>query len=150
MPKQGLILAIKMAIMFSLSSNPAHQGGKCTEDHYTIAEAKNRLPSIIHSVEKGPSVKLTRRGRTVAVLLSIAEYDRLNRKTGSFWSALQSLRNQVEIQRIEISDVDFDGLRDKTPGREVGWTQWTRLNTLKARRPCFWIQRQLFGLRVSA
>ena len=93
------------------------------EDQYTIAEAKNRLPSIIHAVEKGPSVKLTRRGRPVAVLLSIAEYDRLNRKTGSFWSALQSLRNQVEIQRIEISDVDFDGLRDKTPGREVGWTQ---------------------------
>ncbi len=93
------------------------------EDQYTIAEAKNRLPSIIHSVEKGPSVKLTRRGRPVAVLLSIAEYERLNRKIGSFWPALQALRNHVEIQGIEISDMDFDDLRDETPGRDIRWTQ---------------------------
>ncbi len=42
------------------------------EDQYTIAEAKNRLPSIIHSVEKGPSVKLTRRGRHVATQVTVA------------------------------------------------------------------------------
>jgi antitoxin Phd len=93
------------------------------EDQYTIAEAKNRLPSIIHSVERGPSVMLTRRGRPVAVLLSIAEYERLNRKMGGFWPALQAVRNHIETERIEMSEADFDDLRDKTPGREVGWTQ---------------------------
>lgn len=93
------------------------------EDQYTIAEAKNRLPSIIHSVEKGPSVKLTRRGRPVAVLLSIAEYERLSRKRGGFWPALQAVRNLVGSEDVEISDMDFKGLRDKTEGREVGWAQ---------------------------
>ena len=93
------------------------------EDQYTIAEAKNRLPSIIHSVEKGPSVKLTRRGRPVAVLLSIAEYERLNPKGGGLWLALQAVRNLVQTQDIEISDLDFKGLRDKTAGREIDWTQ---------------------------
>jgi antitoxin Phd len=93
------------------------------EDKYTIAEAKSRLPSIIHSVEKGPSVKLTRRGRPVAVLLSIAEYERLNRNIGKFWPALQEVRKKVETQRIGISDMDFDDLRDKTPGRDIGWIQ---------------------------
>ena len=90
------------------------------EEQYTIAEAKNQLPSIIHSVEKGPSVKLTRRGRPVAVLLSIAEYERLGRKRGGFWLALQAVRNLAGSEEVEISDMDFKGLRDKTEGREVG------------------------------
>ncbi len=93
------------------------------EDQYTIAEAKNRLPSIIHSVERGPSVKLTRRGRPVAVLLSIEEYERLRRKKTGFWLSMQAFRNLVESQGIEVSDIDFNDLRDKTPGREVGWIQ---------------------------
>jgi antitoxin Phd len=88
------------------------------EDQYTIAEAKNRLPSIIHSVENGPSVKLTRRGRPVAVLLSIAEYERLHRQKGNFWASLLKFRKNIENLDFEISDMDFTGLRDKTPGRE--------------------------------
>ena len=55
------------------------------ENQYSIAEAKNKLPSIIHSVERGPSVKLTRRGRPVAVLLSIQENERLSQKKKDFW-----------------------------------------------------------------
>jgi prevent-host-death family protein len=36
----------------------------------SIAEAKNRLPAIVHQVEKGSGVQLTRYGKPVAVLLS--------------------------------------------------------------------------------
>lgn len=89
------------------------------ENHYSIAEAKNRLPSIIHSVEKGPPITLMRRGRPVAILLSIAEYERLNRKKGGFWPALQAVRNLVETEDIQISDLDFNNLRNKTQGRDV-------------------------------
>lgn len=87
------------------------------ESQYTISEAKNRLPAIVHSVEKGPSVKLTRRGRPVAVLLSINEYEKLSKKRVGFWDALTALRKQEKD--IEISDKDFKGLRDCSPGREV-------------------------------
>lgn len=87
------------------------------ETQYTISEAKNRLPSIIHSVEKGPSVKLTRRGRPVAVLLSIKEYEMLVNKNIGFWNALINFRKQAE--EIEISDSDFEGLRDRSSGRAI-------------------------------
>ena len=92
------------------------------ENQYSIAEAKNKLPSIIHSVERGPSVKLTRRGRPVAVLLSIQEYERLSQKKKDFWLALKSFRKIAEKEGIEISNADFKGLRDYSPGREVDWS----------------------------
>jgi len=86
---------------------------------FSIAEAKNKLPSIVHLVEKGPCVKLTRRGREVAVLLSIEEYERLSRKHTGFWSAVSEFRRKLEGADVEISDADFHGLRDATSGREV-------------------------------
>jgi antitoxin Phd len=90
------------------------------QKQFSIAEAKNRLPTIVHSVENGPSVELTRRGKPVAVLLSIQEYERLSRKYTGFWSALSQYRRKVENEGIEISDRDFKGLRDLSSGREVG------------------------------
>jgi prevent-host-death family protein len=66
------------------------------QNQFSIAEAKNRLPSIIHYVEKGPYVKLTRRGKPVAVLLSIQEYERLSRKYSGFWSALSAFRQNIQ------------------------------------------------------
>ena len=89
------------------------------QKQFSIAEAKNRLPSIIHYVEKGPYVKLTRRGNPVAVLLSIQEYERLSRKYSGFWSALSAFRQNIQDKGIEISDMDFDALRDTSAGREI-------------------------------
>ena len=89
------------------------------QKQFSIAEAKNRLPSIIHYVEKGTYVKLTRRGKPVAVLLSIHEYERLSRKYTGFWSALPEFRRKIDDEGIEISDRDFKGLRDLSAGREV-------------------------------
>ena len=89
------------------------------QKQFSIAEAKNKLPSIIHYVEKGPYVELTRRGKPVAVLLSIQEYERLGRKYTGFWNAISEFRQKVESETIEISDVDFNRLRDLSAGREV-------------------------------
>ena len=89
------------------------------QKQFSISEAKNKLPTIIHYVEKGPSVELTRRGIPVAVLLSIQEYERLSRKYTGFWSAVSEFRRKVEDEGVEISDKDFDGLRDLSTGREV-------------------------------
>ena len=90
------------------------------QKQFSIAEAKNRLPTIVHSVENGPSVELTRRGKPVAVLLSIQEYERLSRKYTGFWRAVAQYRRKVVDEGIEISDRDFKGLRDLSSGREVG------------------------------
>ena len=87
------------------------------ESKYTISEAKNRLPSIVHSVERGPAVKLTRRGRPVAILLSIKEYEKLMRKNVGFWNALTNFRKQAG--ELGISENDFEGIRDHSSGRTV-------------------------------
>ena len=89
------------------------------QKQFSIAEAKNRLPAIIHYVEKGPYVKLTRRGKPVAVLLSIQEYERLSRKYTGFWKAVSEFRRKIDDEGIDISDSDFKELRDLSTGREV-------------------------------
>jgi prevent-host-death family protein len=43
----------------------------------SVAEAKNKLPALIHEAEaNGDPVEITRRGKTVAVLVSSTEYGR--------------------------------------------------------------------------
>ena len=46
----------------------------------SISEAKDQLPRIVHEAEAGSAVALTRRGKPVAILISKAEYDRLQRR----------------------------------------------------------------------
>lgn len=89
------------------------------EEQYTIADAKNKLPSLIHSVETGQPVKLTRHGRPVAILLSIKDYQRLNRKRGGYWSALNSLRKHMEKKGVVVTGEEFEDVRDDSTGREV-------------------------------
>ena len=88
------------------------------ERQFTIAEAKSRLPAIIHSVEDGPSVKLTRHGKPVAVLLSIREYEQLAKTNTGFWSAFTKFRNNLGKEDMKITDADFEDLRDISTGRE--------------------------------
>ena len=85
---------------------------------FSIAEAKSKLPAIIHSVEDGPSVKLTRHGKPVAVLLSIREYEQMAKKKEGFGKALMEFRKNLELEDISIENADFDDLRDPTVGRE--------------------------------
>ena len=92
------------------------------EKNFSIAEAKNRLPAIIHLVEDGQAVRLTRHGKPVAVLMSIREFERMNKSKGDFWRALMAFRSSLEEEGIAIDDSDFEALRDQTPGREVNWS----------------------------
>ena len=90
------------------------------EQQIPIAEAKNKLTAIIHAVEKGSAVKLTRHGKPVAVLLSTQEYERLSQTYGNFWRSLTVLRKRIKSNGIEITDTDFCDLRDRSAGREIG------------------------------
>ena len=89
------------------------------DEHYTIADAKNKLPSIIHAVETGQAVKLTRHGRPVAVLLSIKDYQRLSRKKEGYWRALDSFRKNLEKEGVFVTEDDFENIRDLSSGREI-------------------------------
>lgn len=89
------------------------------EKQYAIADAKNSLTSIIRDIETGDSIKLTRHGKAVAVLMGIKEYELLKRQKGSFWQLLMEFRSGIEKEAIDISESDFTGLRDASSGKEV-------------------------------
>lgn len=84
---------------------------------YSIATARNSLPALVHSVENGPPVELTRRGRPVAVLLSLLEYDRLRHGKPDLWEAIQDFRRTTDLDGLDIDEV-YAGVRDRSPGRE--------------------------------
>lgn len=86
--------------------------------HYSIADARNRLPRLVHEAEEGEAVHLTRRGKPVAVVMSVAAYERLMRR-GSFLQALNDFRERLEVASLGIDPDEVAGTRDRTPGREV-------------------------------
>ena len=88
------------------------------DKQFSIAEAKSKLPAIIHSVEDGQSVKLTRHGKPVAVLVSIHEYEYLSKNKIGFWKALSEFRSNLKLEDISITDADFEDIRDASIGRE--------------------------------
>jgi hypothetical protein len=70
-------------------------------------------------VESGPAVEITRRGRTVAVLLSASEYERLTSDKRGFWDAVEEFRRSVDPALLEPVDEIFEPVRDTSPGRDV-------------------------------
>jgi prevent-host-death family protein len=87
---------------------------------YSIAEAKDQLPSLVHEVEKGVTVELTRRGKPVAVVLSRGDYVRLKQGSADFWQALERFRTQVDLKSLGVDpDEIWGAVRDRSPGRDV-------------------------------
>ena len=84
---------------------------------YSIAAARNKLPALVHDIEKGSPVELTRRGKPVAVLLSIGEYKRLRRDKPDLWQAIRRFREETDLAELDAEEVWAD-LRDRSPGRE--------------------------------
>ena len=87
---------------------------------YSIAEARDNLAKIVHEAEDGP-VELTRRGRSVAVLVSLSEYERLQGRGRSFGEASDRFREPENIAENGIESDGFEGVRDRCVGREMTW-----------------------------
>ena len=85
---------------------------------YSLAEARDNLTAIVRDVEKITAVELTRRGKAVAVIVSIDEYHRLTRSSGSFSTALERFRQQVDLTDMALGPDIFEGARETDPGRE--------------------------------
>jgi prevent-host-death family protein len=88
----------------------------------SIAEARNGLTEIVHEVEQGATVHITRRGRPAAVLLSEASYAKLVEARPTFTQAFTAwrrahgngLRSELGVVRSH-----FDSVRDRNEGRRV-------------------------------
>ena len=86
---------------------------------YTIAEARQNLSAVVHELERRARIELTRRGRPVAVMLSMREFERVSAPYGRFWEAYVAFRQTANLRKLEIEPSVFEGVRDRSPGREV-------------------------------
>ncbi|MEW6186679.1 MAG: type II toxin-antitoxin system Phd/YefM family antitoxin [Thermodesulfobacteriota bacterium] len=89
----------------------------------SVAEAKNKLPSILHEVEKGTMVKITRHGKSVAIVIPPGKYDDLEKKGKGLMEELKRFRNLLVSEKVHFSEGDFINLRDRTPGRSFSWNE---------------------------
>jgi len=88
-----------------------------TLETFSIAEARNKFTTIIRGLKRHPLVEVTRRGKPVAVLLSIEEYQRLAGERTRFWEVYQAFRTQTPLESLGIEPEIF-AVRDPSPGRE--------------------------------
>jgi prevent-host-death family protein len=88
---------------------------------YSVAEARNRFAEILHDLEHVARIEVTRRGRPVAVLISMEEYERLCTAGTTFWDAYSAFREAFELAEKGVGPEVFEGLRDASPGREVNF-----------------------------
>jgi prevent-host-death family protein len=86
---------------------------------YSIAQTRSNLPKLLHLVEHGEPIEITRRGKPIAVVLGLSDYRRLTTTRQGFWKAYLAFVNEVEPQDREIEPDFFRKLRDRSPGREV-------------------------------
>lgn len=93
---------------------------------YSIAQAKDQLPRLVHEVEEGKAVRLTRRGKGVAVLLSLGEYEALKasqqRPRRGVWDAIQEWRAKYP-EGVDLTDEEIDSWRDRSLAREPDWLE---------------------------
>lgn len=85
----------------------------------SVAEARQNFARLIKRAEQGKAIEITRRGESVAVLLSASEYLMLTGDRPSFMDAARRVRERLDVESLGIGDDEFERLRDESPGREV-------------------------------
>lgn len=88
----------------------------------SVAEAKNHLPALIHEVEGSQApVEITRRGKTVAVLLSSEAYQRDKRGEGLV-AGLARIRAKYG-GKTGFTDEEVRTLREGTAARDFSFDE---------------------------
>ena len=85
----------------------------------SVAEARQNFARLIKRAEHGSAIQITRRGEPVAVLLSASEYVAITGDRPSFVEVARQVRDRMRVDQLGIGDADVDGLRDRSPGREI-------------------------------
>lgn len=87
---------------------------------YSVIEARNKLSTLLDQVERGGTVEIARRGKPVAVVVSIAEYHRRVARAGQFARAFRAWRATLEPGDLEgLARDHFTKRRDRSAGRAV-------------------------------
>lgn len=86
---------------------------------YSIAEARANLPSIVDQAETGQQIELTRRGKPVAVVVSLRELERLRGERLPFAEAYRRFLKTHSPREVGVEEGFVDSIRDREPGRKV-------------------------------
>ena len=86
---------------------------------YSVAAARAHLPEILDEVQTGQDVRLTRRNRPVAVLISAEQYDALRGERPSFATAHRDFLGRHTPSELGLDADFFTSLRDTKPGRKI-------------------------------
>lgn len=86
---------------------------------HAIAEARANLPTLLDEVEAGGVVEITRRGKGVAIMISVTEYQRLSSKRSSFQEAYQQFLKKHSLAKIGLEPHFARKLRDRSSGRKI-------------------------------
>jgi prevent-host-death family protein len=83
---------------------------------YSVTEARAKLPAILAAVEAGSDVELTRRGRSVAVIVARHKYRSASKRPG--FAELYAAWRARHPNGVGLPDGYFEALRDRSPGRK--------------------------------
>lgn len=86
---------------------------------YSIAEARAQLPSIVDQAEAGQEIELTRRGKPVAVLVSLRQLERLRGTKAGFGEAYRRFLKEHSLQDVGLDEAEIESARDRGTGRKV-------------------------------
>lgn len=92
---------------------------KARPPSYSIAEARDALAELVHEAEQGRAVRLTRRGRPVAAIVSVEDLERLRGVHASFWDTLVAFRAKADLKALWTGGDPLAGVRDRSTGRRV-------------------------------
>ena len=87
---------------------------------FSIAEARRTFPSLVRDAENGRAVRLTRRGKPVALLIGQREFERLVSARRDFVAAYEEFSKSHDLEDLNIDpDEVFGDSRNQSAGRDV-------------------------------
>jgi prevent-host-death family protein len=86
---------------------------------YSIAEARSNLASIVDQAEAGQEIELTRRGKPVAVVVSLRELERLRGERVPFRDAYRRFLERHPLREVGLDGDILESVRDRGTGRKV-------------------------------
>jgi prevent-host-death family protein len=87
--------------------------------HYSIAEARSHLSTIVDQAQAGQEIELTRRGKPVAVVVSVSEFARLRAERPRFTDTYERFLAVHVLREVGVDSGYFTASRDLDAGRSI-------------------------------